>query len=110
METDLFVLPLVSRGEWPRVDWIQDEWEPENIAERELAGQPLADGMCALILCLKGDLDHVAKSWKLRHYNADEMCDFCPANRQETSRHLLYNIVTPDAKWPERQYTATEWR
>ena len=80
------------------------------MSDLEMAGKPLADGMRALILCVKGDLDHVAKSWKLRHYNADELCDLCPANRQESNREMLYNNFSSDAKWPGMQYSEKDWR
>ena len=80
-------------GEWPRVDWDMNDWTDDNADARDMAGEPLADGMCGVILCLKGDLDHVAKSWKLRNYNANLMCDFCPCNRNEDDRGMLYNHV-----------------
>ena len=44
------------------------------------AGNDLAEGFFLVPWVLKGDLDHFAKGWMLRHYAANEFCEFCPAH------------------------------
>ena len=49
-------------GKWPPVDWNGHPWTDDNPVEKALANTPLADGLFAVLLCLKADLDHFAKS------------------------------------------------
>ena len=101
---------FLAQGKWPHVDWNNKAWTPENPTGIALAGTDLADGLCAVIYGLLGDLDHMAKSYKLRHYNANLMCDICPANREETVRAFLYNNFDRDAQWPQKLYSSEQWR
>ena len=101
---------FLAQGKWPHVDWDNKSWTPENPTEIALAGTDLADGPCAVIYGVLGDLDHMAKSYKLRHYNANLMCDLRPANREETVRASLYNNFDRDAQWPQKLYSSEQWR
>ena len=74
------------------MDWNAEPWTDAHPTEKEMAGKPLADGLFAVLLCLKGDLDYFAKALHLRHYNANEMCDMCPAHRISDDPDGLYNI------------------
>ena len=103
-------LHWLSEGIWPPVDWHGKAWTADNPSERALAKQPLADGLFAIVYALKGDLDYFARSLHLRHYNADQMCDLCPASRCVSDRTLLYNNFDRDARWMALQYTVEEWR
>ena len=71
----------LSVGVWPEVDMFGDPYGDDRPIERDLAGTPLAGGLFAVIYSLKGDLDYFAKCLKLRHYNRNEMCDFCSGTR-----------------------------
>ena len=73
-------------------------------------GKKLADGLFAVLWCLKGDLDYFARSLHLRHYNANDMCDLCPATRRLDERSLLYNNFGRDATWKSLCFTAAQWR
>ena len=100
----LWSLHWLYMGVWPPVDHNFQPF-PEGSSDAKLARQPLADGYCAVLYTIKGDLDFYAKVLKLRHYNADLMCDLCPANRSEGDREHLYNNFSADAKWMKELYT-----
>ena len=80
----------LSVGVWPEVDMYGAPYGDDRPTERDLAGTPLAGGLFAVIYSLKGDLDYFAKCLKLRHYNRNEMCDFCCCTRVGP-RGMLYN-------------------
>ena len=100
----------LSQGTWPKVDKWGNAYTAADPLLKRLAGKPLADGFCAIVYALKADLDHFAKDYKLRHYNSNDMCDYCPATRRETDRTLLYNNFDTDARWPSKLFTVQEWR
>ena len=101
---------FLSKGTWPDVDWFNQPWGDDRPSERALAGQALAGGFCAVVFSLLGDLDHLAKAYKLRHYNANAMCELCPAHRDSSHRPRLYNNFDRDATWHKEQFTARQWR
>ena len=86
------------------------EWTDDNPVEKSLQGEWLADGLFGVIFSLTGDLDHNAKQLCLRHYNANAMCDHCPASRNPDDRPHLYNNFGPDAVWMKNIFTILEWR
>ena len=51
------------RGVHPETPFGKDEGFLVGSAEAELAGKPLADGLCGVIWLLKGDLDHFTKNY-----------------------------------------------
>eukprot|EP00959_Pyramimonas_sp_CCMP1952_P182770 3822151-Pyramimonas_sp.AAC.1 len=75
-----------------------------------LAGERLAGGHFLVLLSLKGDLDYYAKTLRLRHYNANDLCDLCPARRGSRLRALEFTNFGPDAAWKTTPYTRQEWR
>ena len=97
-------------GVWPPVDWYGRAWTETHRSEKELGDSKLADGLFGVLFSLKGDLDYFAKNLKLRHYNANLMCDLCPANRCVDDRTLLYNNFSEDAAWKTQTYDAAAWR
>lgn len=97
-------------GQWPKVDWHGRAWGPDRPSDLNNAGKPLADGMFGVILAIKGDLEYFAKSLGLRHYNAMQMCDLCPANRCESDRSMLYNNFASDARWKDMEYDIASWK
>ena len=99
----------LSKGVWPMVDMYGKPYakRSEDYMRR---GTPLADGYFSPIFSLTADLDHYAKAWHLRHYNANEMCELCPANRDFGNRRLCYNNFSDDAEWPSLVYGRDEWR
>ena len=103
-------LHWLYKGRWPPVDCYGKPWARERTADIALADTELADGLFCPLLALKGDLDYFAKSLKLRHYNANEMCDLCPAHRYESDKAGLYNNFSASATWPHKCYTSTAWR
>ena len=59
---------------------------------------------------MKGGLYYFAKRLKLRHYNANAVCDLCPANRDPGNRCNLYNNLSADASWMRNLYTEAQRR
>lgn len=103
-------LHWLAMGVWPEVDWFGKKWTASHPAERDLAGKKLADGFFGCVYSLKGDLEQLSLKYKLRHFNANQMCDLCPAHRDETDRPFLYCNFDRDAQWPKALYTSDEWR
>lgn len=100
----------LGKGRWPATDWEGKAW-PANSSEATLANKKvlLADGYQAILYSIKGDLDFYAKTLHLRHYNADHMCDLCPASRSG-HRTYAYNNFSEDAVWKKQLHTTTEWQ
>eukprot|EP00959_Pyramimonas_sp_CCMP1952_P400816 8398764-Pyramimonas_sp.AAC.1 len=96
---------------WPRIQWTREPWPPDS-SEGRLAssGTKLAGGFFLLLLSLKGDLDYYARTLRLRHYNANALCDLCPAERGGRLRALAYTNFGADAEWQRAPYTRQEWR
>ena len=69
----MWSLRVAFLGIWPTCDADGKAYEPNSIEGRK-AGTPLADGLRLAMHCLKGDLDHVAKSCELRHYDSKWPC------------------------------------
>ena len=101
---------FLAKGIWPTVDENKQEWTDENPVEKRLAGENLADGLFAVLTCLKGDLDYFATCLGLRHYNSHAMCDFCPASRDMSHRQNLYSNFSSDATWPKQLFNELQWR
>ena len=99
-------------GFWPRYDWNGNAWTDENPSEKALGeGRvPLAGGLRGILFDLQGDIEHFSNVYKLRHFNADLLCDFCPCSRDESDRTLLYNNFGTDNRWVRLQYTEASWR
>ena len=101
---------FLSKGIWPTVDENMMPWTAASPSERSLSGKPLAGGLFAVIVSLKGDLDHNARALGLRHYNSNLMCEYDGAHRDVSDPTMLYNNFKREAQWPNRQYTEEEWR
>ena len=99
----------LGQGVWPPVDMFGERW-PAGSADRARGGKALAGGFRACLYALKGDLDYYAKTLKLRHYNANAMCDLCPAHRDVHDPANLYNNFVVGAAWKRSLYTEDEWR
>lgn len=97
-------------GVWPPVDWNFKPWPPGS-AEGQLGQSktPLAGGWRLVLYNIKGDLDFFANHFHLRHYNANQMCDFCPAHRNESDPSNLYNNFGKTAKWMTKLYSIGQW-
>ena len=104
----LWSLHWMAMGKWPQVDWNFKEW-PQDSPEAQLVGRPLAGGYCGVLYTIKADLDFLAKVLKLRHYNAHEPCELCPAHRDAADRGGLYNNFSDDARWMESLYDVPGW-
>ena len=98
----------LAKGRWPSVDWNGESYPPDS-SEARLGGTFLADGLRGILFSIKGDLDFLAKTLHLRHYNSFQMCELCPADRG-TDRRYMYNNFPADAVWKERLHSLADWR
>ena len=104
----LWSLHWLYIGKWPPVDHNFQNW-PASSSQSKIAGSDLANGMRCIIFAIKGDLDFFAKTLGLRSYNADFMCELCPAHRNAAERSMLYNNFSGDARWKGKLFNYTEW-
>lgn len=88
----------ITTGKWP-----------SGSAEEELAGTDLAGGLRCVLYILKGDLEYFANHYHLRHYNAENMCDFCPAHRNTADPGLLFNNLSSTSRWQSLLFTGPQW-
>ncbi len=99
----------LQEGKWPSKDWkgvLYDSSSEEGMK----AGTELADGKAFYIWFVKGDLDWLVKGLWLRHYNADELCDFCPATIQAPDPGMKAMNFARGSQWKSRLRTPREWR
>lgn len=82
-------------GRWPRKDPDGKDW-PEGSVDAERAGVHLAGGYFCTVFCVRGDLEHMAKGFKLQWPTSSQPCSLCHAN-------------TSTIPWTETSATAT-WR
>ena len=87
-----------------------DEWRKPNTRESEWIGKELAGGFFLVIWSILGDLDHFAKNLFLKHYGANEFCEFCPATTKEDVPGMICTNFSPHATWKTLLYTADQWR
>lgn len=74
-----------------------------------LGGELLCGGFFLVPWSLKGDLDYFAKGLGLRHYQAKEFCEFCPANESDDVG-MRWNNFRLDASWKRQLFTVSQWR
>lgn len=96
------------KGVWPPVDHNFKKW-PAGSDDEKLANTPLAGGLRCVLFLIKGDLDYFANHFHLRHYNSNEMCDFCPAHRDMSDPTMCYNNFSAAAKWMRLLFTIAQW-
>ena len=96
------------RGIWPLVDHNRQPW-PKGSAEATVAGTPLAGGLKAVLFIIKADLEFLANHLNCRHYNADSMCEFCPAHRNIEDPGFCFNNFGKSAKWVTALFSVDEW-
>ena len=110
----LWSLWFLYLGIWPTVDpWGEDF--PVGSSDAALAGTWLANGLFGVVWCIKGDLDFIAKVLHLRNYNANLLCDCCPATAYGKDDPLYDEEMrccnfSPKAKWKQQLYSAQQWR
>ena len=105
----MWSLHFAFQGIWPTVDPRRQPYPAASI-EAKRAGTPLAGGHFMVLYSLKGDLEHLAKSYKLAHYGAEHPCCLCPCNRNQKTPGMLWNNFKSSATWIDRIYTPSAWR
>ncbi len=72
-------LQWLAQGLWPLTDVEGQPW-PEG-EDKERAGTPLADGLCAVVWVIRGDLEWMAAGLGLNRAQSNQPCVLCRADR-----------------------------
>ncbi len=91
-------------GVWPRRDADNHEYLADS-PDGKRAGQPLADGDYAVLWCLRGDMEHVAKALGLNHPGSLQPCPLCRCN----TTTIPWTDGRPGAAWMSTIWTHTAW-
>ena len=94
-------------GRWPAADHNGVPFRADTVEGRR-ANTELAGGRFLVLWCIKGDLDHFAKSYKLRHYAAAMPCSWCPGDTGPVVG-MRWNNFRGDATWKRCLYSQEEW-
>lgn len=90
-------------GLHPATDMHGNQW-PQGSQDAAHAGQPLADGYCALVWILKGDLEYFANVLGLEHWSSNSPCMACKVDRAANpwTDHRLLGLL-------RLQWTPRDW-
>lgn len=104
-------LQWLYRGIHPDKDWDDNVW-PVGSSQRLLGEnkEPLAGGFFFPVWGLQQDLDWSLKCYKMRSYNSNEPCDFCPCSKTSPDPKMIPTYFGKDATWMTLQYTPKQWR
>ena len=91
-------------GKWPARDWENQPW-PEGSQAGNLANAPLAGGFYGVLWLVKGDLEHMAKSFKFPYATSAQPCGCCRAN----STNLPWTDGRVGAAWRGTIWNNAEW-
>ena len=94
-------LAAFQKGKWPETNHLGQRYSPDS-NEGKLAGTLLADGFCAILWCLVGDLEYMNSVLKLPHYATTTIlgriagCQLigcpCNGNQQRPLEGFLWNL------------------
>lgn len=105
----LWSLTYSFLGEFPSKDHSGVDYRPSSPEARK-GGQPLAEGLFVVVWLIKGDLEHLANGFGLRHFGAHEPCELCTANRSvESFERNVFNFRS-NARWMKECYNSTIWK
>ena len=108
MKTLIWSLQAGFNGKWPAANENGRKWRKGTV-EAKLAGSPLAGGFRMVLWSLKGDLDHVFKSYGCCNYNSNSPCEYCPCDRSN-NKLMLFNYFGLDAMWKKMVFSPGAWR
>ena len=70
-------------GKHPEMDPYNDPW-PVGSRQAELAGKEICNGkFFGVMWILANDKEHACNEWRERHFNANQCCNLCDADRDE---------------------------
>ena len=99
----------LDSGKWPTADWNGAEFPPDSL-DAVRANTDLANGMRAVIWCIKGDLDWYSKALWLRNYNRDDACDFCEATVTNADLNMRALNFGRTCTWKHTLRSPAQWR
>lgn len=91
-------------GKWPLRDHEEKPYPPGS-PEADKAGTPLAGVFFGTLWCLKGDLDHMTKVYRLPRWDSLSPCALCGANKSDKP----WTDGRPTAAWRSTIFTNSEW-
>ena len=99
------------RGIHPDADWDGNPW-PEGSSQKLLGDskQQLAGGYFFVVWGLQQDLDYSFKKFKMKSYNGNQPCDFCPCDKDSPDPKMMPTYFGEDATWKTLLYTPEQWR
>ena len=103
----LWPLLAAYEGVFPMTNANNQPWDEQSL-EASASGQELAGGFFLVVWSLKGDLDYFAKGLQLRHYGANEFCEFCPATCVLDVPGLVWTNFGRRCLWTQRLYTKAQ--
>ena len=96
----------MAQGLFPLKDWAGRELDPSSPAGK-LAGQELADGWTAALICIEGDLDYFSKSLGMPHWNnVTNPCSLCLCSSSGPSS---YRDFSNSAPWWNTCWLPEQW-
>ena len=107
---DAFMKKLVhslywlQKGKWPTRNEDGIEYTPED-PEWENAGIDLADGFCAILWYVLGDLENMNSVFHFPHQNNKEPCGLCQCNCST----IPWTDARITASWIDTIYTNSQW-
>ena len=95
----------LQQGVWPKTDVNGESYHPDTIQGKK-AGMPLADGYCATIWSVMGDLDYLAKTLQLPRSTSANPCCLCRCTLHGPE---TWKTNTADALWKNTLWKPLEW-
>lgn len=92
-------------GVWPRRDHNEAPY-PAGSPEAARAGAPLANGYFGVLWCIKGDLEHMHKVYRLPRWDSPNPCGLCAANTSDRP----WTDARPQAAWRATVWNNQTWR
>lgn len=91
-------------GRWPSRDHNGKEW-PAGSEEASKAGTHLANGYYGVLFVVRGDLEHMAKGFKMPWPTSLSPCALCRCNSSDTP----WTDPSPTAAWRATVWSNREW-
>lgn len=95
----------LQQGKWPTRDWTGTPYPPHT-PEGQRAGSWLAEGFCATIFAVMGDLDYLAKTLHLPRSTSTNPCCLCKCT---LNGDLSWKHNHQDALWRTALWLPSTW-
>ena len=100
-------LQALAGGTWPVQDWEGNDFHDHASIDYLKRGQPLADGLAAVVFVLRSDIDFLANHFHLNHPSSNNPCALCQATRQMDG--CPWTDCRPTALWRGTCWDNPSW-